>query len=77
MKPFSVEDGTRKGHSHRRNNKGVICEVVKYTNTCSGCSCPVMEYDKKNGIPLGMGCHECGHTGKRRMTMYIPIGGGL
>lgn len=68
-----AEETIRRGHSHRRNHKGEMCNVMKYTNTCSGCSCDVMEFDKKNGIPLGMGCHECGYTGKRRWTMYIPL----
>lgn len=59
--------------SRRRNSQGEMCEVVKYTNTCSGCSCDVMEFDEKHGIPLGMGCHECGYKGKRRWVMYIPL----
>jgi hypothetical protein len=62
----------RKGHSHRRNSAGVMCEVWSFTTTCSGCSCPVMERDK-NGVDIGMGCEECGHTGKRRHVMYVPL----
>lgn len=58
--------------AHRRNKAGVMCSVVKYTYTCTGCSCDIMEADK-NGIPLGMGCHECGFTGKRRHCFYIPL----
>jgi hypothetical protein len=58
--------------AHRRNREGVMCEVIKYTNTCSGCSCDIMENDK-NGVPIGMGCEECGYTGKRRHTLYVPL----
>jgi len=58
--------------AHRKNIRGEMCEVVKYTDTCSGCRCDVMEADK-NAIPIGMGCEECGYTGKRRHTLYIPL----
>lgn len=58
--------------AHRKNDRGEMCEVVKYTRTCSGCECGIMERDK-NGIPMGMGCHECGYTGKRRVVLYIPL----
>lgn len=58
--------------AHRKNERGEMCEVVKYTDTCSGCTCDVMKADK-NGVPLGMGCEECGYTGKRRTVMYIPL----
>ena len=39
--------------AHRRNDYGEMCEVVKFTQTCSGCSCEIMQSDK-NGILLGM-----------------------
>jgi len=58
--------------AHRRNSAGEMCEVVKFTSTCSGCSCDIMKRDK-NGIDIGMGCEECGYTGKRRHVMYIPL----
>ena len=58
--------------AHRRNDRGEMCEVIKFTWTCSGCSCPIMQNDK-NGVPMGMGCDECGYTGKRRSTLYIPL----
>lgn len=60
------------GHHHRKNDEGVMCEVVKFTQTCTGCKCDIMERDS-NGIELGMGCEECGYTGKRRHVYYIPI----
>jgi hypothetical protein len=31
-----------------------------------------IEQDAK-GVPLGMGCGECGFTGKRRTVMDIPL----
>jgi hypothetical protein len=58
---------------HLKNDAGVMCNVVKYTTTCSGCSCEIMQWDEKAQCALGMGCFECGYTGKRRMTMYIPL----
>jgi hypothetical protein len=46
---------------------------VKWTTTCSGCfnsedGHPIGEYefDEKAQCFKGMGCHECGYTGKRR-----------
>lgn len=58
--------------THRRNKAGVMCLVLKYTDTCSGCRCDIMQSDK-NGIAMGMGCEECGYTGKRRSVLYIPL----
>ncbi len=44
-----------------------------FTGPCSGCHETVdghstgdYEYDKAAGCERGCGCHECGHTGKRR-----------
>lgn len=58
--------------AHRRNKKGEMCEVIKYTDTCSGCSCDIMQRDK-NGVDIGMGCDECGYSGKRRHVLYVPL----
>jgi hypothetical protein len=58
---------------HLKDANGVMCNVVKCTTTCSGCSCEIMEWDPKAQCPRGMGCFECGYTGKRRMIMYIPL----
>lgn len=57
--------------AHRRNSEGVMCEVVKYTHPCSGCSCDCSDgYGCDHG---NSGCHECGYQGKRRVVMYIPL----
>jgi len=67
----------------RRNYKvidGRLCELVSFTNTCSGC-CELSDghniygypYDEKAGCIIGSGCEECGYTGKRRQTYWIPI----
>lgn len=40
---------------------GTICQSAQWTALCSGCD--------------GAGCHECGHTGKRRQACWIPING--
>ena len=45
---------------------GEQCIFVAGTHGCSGC----------NMGPLhepGMGCSECGHTGKRRHRMWLPV----
>jgi hypothetical protein len=66
---------------HLRNDDGVMCEVVKYTDSCTGCcesgeyGCNLHNYpfDAKAGCYIGSGCSECGYTGKRRVTLYIPV----
>lgn len=51
------------------------------TTHCSGC-CDLGEYagmasnypyDDKAGCRVGSGCHECGYTGKRRETLWVPF----
>jgi hypothetical protein len=70
-----------KGHHHRRNTHGEMCEVVSFTSSCTGC-CEIGEYgagsenfvwDDKAKCRIGTGCEECGYTGKRRSVMYIPL----
>ena len=43
---------------------GDLCELVSGTVACSGC---VSDYEG-----VGAGCHECGHTGKRRVSTWVP-----
>jgi hypothetical protein len=38
--------------------------IVRWTESCSGCRYP----DGSND-----GCRECGHTGKRRVSMFRPF----
>lgn len=67
--------------SHRRNDAGVMCEVLKFTTSCSGCfelgdygsGSENYMWDEKAQCYRGDGCHECGYTGKRRETLYIPL----
>lgn len=66
--------------AHRRNNDGVMCEMVKFTSSCTGCcefgdygSVALGRFDPKTKQTIGIGCPECGHTGKRRQVLYIPL----
>ena len=67
---------------HLKDADGVMCEVLKYTTSCSGCmesgeyggNLHNYRWDEKAQCHIGDGCHECGYTGKRRETLYIPIG---
>lgn len=61
---------------------GQVCEWAKWTTNCSGC-CELGEYgsgsqyydrDPKHGCLIGAGCEECGYTGKRIESCWVPIG---
>lgn len=57
----------------RRRNyaiiEGEVCESASWTDDCSGCT-DIGDYGTKYG-PTG--CTECGYTGKRRNSQWIPI----
>lgn len=57
----------------RRKNfaiiRGIVHDSAEWTDTCSGCSCDC----GCMGSHGNAGCSECGHTGKRRQAMWIPI----
>lgn len=44
-----------------------ILVTARATITCSGCS-----YDSDYGDRQGGGCHECGYTGKRVWSQWVP-----
>ena len=44
---------------------GEVCRLATWTQACSGC---VYGNDDR-----GSGCPECGHTGKHRVRMYLPL----
>ena len=49
---------------------GVDGYVVHWTQSCSGCDeVPEMTARSERGI----GCHECGYTGKRRQEFWCPF----
>lgn len=45
--------------------EGNVCEMVRWSGSCSGCTV--------EGGDRGMGCTECGHTGRRRSGAWVPI----
>lgn len=45
--------------------------IARWTDACSGCT-PSYE-ERGGGPPLGGGCFECGHTGRRRQAMWVPL----
>lgn len=51
---------------------GVECYATRWTASCSGCTnTPEMT----SPPPAGIGCEECGYTGKRRQGMWVPFNG--
>lgn len=49
---------------------GELCQSIRWTDTCSGCSC-----DCGDGYPCSHGaggCEECGYQGKVRNAMWMP-----
>lgn len=44
--------------------KTQLCELAHWTDSCSGCRYP----DGTNE-----GCGECGYTGKRHESMFVPV----
>lgn len=44
--------------------EGELCVAISITSCCSGCT------DGQHVI--GWGCRECGHTGKRRRSHFVP-----
>jgi hypothetical protein len=59
---------------------GVPHTTVRFTTHCSGCTelgenmgdAHLYPYDAKSRCYVGMGCHECGYTGKRRRIELVP-----
>jgi len=60
---FTKDDKAAGKRLDRRRNyciiRGEVCVAADWTRQCSGCD--------------GSGCHECGHTGKRRESMWVPL----
>lgn len=59
---------------------GELCRLAKWTDSCSGCfefnegiGLSHWDMDKKHNIYLGSGCHECGYSGKKRHSMWVPV----
>lgn len=55
----------------RNDDLGIpeLCEAISFTAACSGCE------DSESMYPSSVsgGCHECGYTGKRRQSCFVPI----
>lgn len=56
----------------RRRNYAIIdggvCELAQWSQACSGC---YEGYDSAHAI--GIGCDECGFTGRRRQAHWVPL----
>ena len=54
----------------RRKNYAIIdcqvCECAEWSQGCSGCQ-------DGAGTGTGHGCEECGYTGRRRMSQWVPL----
>ena len=48
---------------------GEVLRLEKWTSACSGCT----PDDPYITAAIGHGCRECGGTGKRRMSYFLPI----
>lgn len=54
--------------------------MVRWTDACTGCfeyvdgHAPMGSvWDSKAKCHVGVGCHECGYTGKRRREEWVPF----
>lgn len=47
---------------------GLVCDCGSWSLACSGC---YMGCDSMSG--RGHGCKECGYTGRRRESMWLPL----
>jgi hypothetical protein len=47
-----------------------VCVLARWSQPCSGCY--DSGYDYPNDNARGMGCHECGHTGRVRNAQWVP-----
>ena len=52
--------------------KRQVCELITWTQTCSGCSCDG-EYPCVCCSERGAGCSWCGYTGKKTWSQWIPL----
>jgi len=52
-----------------RTWRGVDGFIIKFTTDCSGCN----DYSEGVLVAGPFGCHECGYTGKRRRTEWVPF----
>lgn len=48
---------------------GEVCNLGRWTEACSGC-CPD---DERWDGDTGVGCDECGYTGRTRASMWFPL----
>lgn len=50
---------------------GELCECIRWTQACSGCSCDCGDgYGCSHGAG---GCSECGYQGVVRQGMWLPV----
>lgn len=66
---YEIADGIAGRRLDRRCSyaiiKGDVCELVRFSMSCSGCNEGMGE--------KGAGCHECGYTGRSRVSQWVPI----
>jgi hypothetical protein len=72
--PFPVADKLA-GHRLDRRMKYAIIDgklhtLARWSQPCSGCY--ESGYDYPNSNDRGMGCRECGHTGRARQAQWVP-----
>jgi len=74
-RPFSFEDADKiagRRLDRRRNYAiidGKVCESVTWSTYCTGCC----EREDGYGPNRGIGCPECGYTGRSRQSQWVPI----
>lgn len=48
--------------------EGEVCDMLSWSQACSGC------YEGHNiDSGIGVGCDECGHTGRRSRGQWMPL----
>ena len=71
---FTVADAIAGRRVDRRRKwaiiEGKLCVLARWSQTCSGCY--ESGHDYPNANDRGMGCRECGHTGRVRAAHWVP-----
>jgi hypothetical protein len=52
---------------------GPVYHTGWWTETCSGCTESYMGHYTLGSAERGVGCSECGYTGKRRQCWSVPV----
>jgi hypothetical protein len=50
--------------------EGILCSLGNWNDSCSGCTA---SYEEAGYADRGNGCDECGYTGRRKHSQWLPV----